>query len=98
MAETIDLAMLKRHLNVSGNAQDVKLVEIANRAERAVFNYMGFANLEAWYTEHGELTFFTVEAAVLLAAEVLYTEGPMASPLTDAVKSLVRPYRSLKAS
>lgn len=97
MAEVVTLDKLKRHLGITGEGLDVRLLEVLNAAERACFNYMGFANLEAWYTEHGELEPSTVDAAIIIVAKNLLETDGQVPHISDTVKSLLRPYRALIA-
>lgn len=90
--EIISLALAKAHLRVTATAEDGLLGTYIRQAERALLEYLGFADIDAFYYEHGEVNADILLLAVMLMLSELYDKRSTA-PLTDAVKSVVRRFR-----
>jgi hypothetical protein len=92
MPQILTLEQAKTHLVISGSAKDAEILRLILRAEAALFQYIGFADLAAFYYEFGEGTPYILEAALCLMLTELH-DNRRNDPLTQAVQDLVRRYR-----
>lgn len=99
----VSLEVAKDNLGITGTASDAKLQRYIAVAEELVWQYIGIADLDAFYAIYGEDHPYLLEAAVLLIVSTLHdhrtpepfgTQGiDVANPLSPAVKAVLRRYR-----
>lgn len=96
--EVLTLPMAKEQLRVTSTAEDNRIMRECERAEQLVFRYLGYDDLSAFYTAHGEVLPFALEAAMLLALQVLHDGKPEDTWKTPAVIDSLRVYRTRMTS
>lgn len=87
----LTLADVKEHLSISGTGHDAKLINLKNRCEAVLLDYIG-KTPEEMYLAGGESGGEVLKLAALVMVDLLYN-APTEDPLNAAVKSIVRRLR-----